>query len=88
MCKVNASTIRAAQTRGRMKNQNPSHQGSGPSRRAADCPLFTTFLRFGSFKKTLGNVIQTKLQFFSDNEKAPLLRDQSLVALSVSTQTL
>lgn len=87
MCKVNASTIRAAQTRERMKKslliRVLALQGKQQT-----APYLQRFYPLEVIKKTLGNAIQTKLQFFTKNEKAPLLKDQNLVALSVSTQTL
>lgn len=87
MCKVNASTMRAAQTRRRMKKSLLIRVLALEGKQQT-APLFTIFSHFEVVKKTLGNAIQTELQFFSNDEKAPLLKDQNLVALSVSTQTL
>lgn len=80
MCKVNAGTITAAQTRGNVKKSLlikvlPLQE---KQQRASYSQHFHTW---GVIKKTLGSAVQTELKFFSDNAKAPLLKDQSLVTV-------
>lgn len=87
MYKVNAGTIRAAQTGGTIK-KSLLISVLALQEKQQTAAYSQHFHTWEVIKKTLGNEIQTEMQFFRNNAKAPLLKNQNLVALSVSPEAL
>lgn len=87
MCEVSAGTIRAAQTGGTIK-KSLLIRVLALQEKQQNASYSQHFHTWEVIEKTLGSAIQTEMQFFSNNAKAPLLKDQNLVALSFSPETL